>query len=199
VEDALEAFAKYVKAFPENAPSDNPTVTRLVDLCKAGTPKQVKYASIILAKGENFSSLADILRDVVSNLSTSDFDILVRQFSFLKSMASYANELYTKYDTKIIGFVLNNVLMQNTSLASESDEDWVPYDELESEGKAKVLGLKILLKPLLIQENNSESRLNFAKSLMKLFRNLLVSDGELTKEQNTPYLFIHVVHLSRHI
>jgi hypothetical protein len=190
VEDALEALAKYVKAFPENSPSDQDSVSRLADLCKQGTPKQVKYASIILAKGEHYSILADLLHDVVPNLSTKHFDNLVRQFSFLKAMSSYANELYTKYDTTVISFILNEVLMKNSRMATENDEDWVPYDELESEGKAKVLGLKILLKPLLLQNDVSESRIAFAKSLMKLFRNLLSTDGELTKEQNTPYLFL---------
>jgi hypothetical protein len=160
---------------------------KLVHYAKNGTPTQVKNATVILAKGEQYQLLQEILDEVVYSLSTDDYERLVRQFSFLKPMAFYANHIYAKHDTEIIAFIINNVLMKNTTLAKDEDQDWTPYENLENEGKAKVLGLKILLKPLLILEDDSSAKVTFATSLMKLFRTLLVSDGELLQDQTTPY------------
>ena len=85
-------------------------------------------------------------------------------------------------------FIVSQVLMKNVKTGDGSETEWTPYEGLEDEGKAKVLALHIVVKPLLIESESS--RLSFAKSAMKLCRKLLAADGELMTSGNTWYFFV---------
>ncbi len=85
-------------------------------------------------------------------------------------------------------FIVSQVLMKNVKIGNGRETEWTPYESLEDEGKAKILALQIVIKPLLIQSDSN--RLPFAKSAMKLCRKLLAADGELMTSGDTWYFHL---------
>ncbi|KAJ3361606.1 hypothetical protein HDU91_003842, partial [Kappamyces sp. JEL0680] len=67
----------------------------------------------------------------------------------------------------------------------ENDVEWVPFENLEAEGKAKVFGLELLVKPLLIRSEEQQASIEVVKSVMKLCRALLKGEGELLSDNST--------------
>lgn len=70
-----------------------------------------------------------------------------------------------------------------------SGMEWVKFADLEDVGKAKVLGLKILIKALLATANDPVLDIASAKSVMKICRTLLQKEGELLSDESTPMAF----------
>lgn len=63
VADAVEAMAKFCKAFPLEARQDVKVVHRLVELATKGSLRQAKNAAIILSKGgfeDECSKIAEV-------------------------------------------------------------------------------------------------------------------------------------------
>jgi sister-chromatid-cohesion protein PDS5 len=174
VTDAVEALSKFVKAFPENTPKSPETIQRLLKYSQNHNESLSKNATIILTKTS--ANLESVLKTIVKELSV-DYDKLLCQFSFIKAIAFYQNEIYQKYESEITNFIINQVLLKNTSTQTE---DFVDFNELESEGKCKLLGLKIMIKSLIIDPN--ESKLEVCKLVLNLVRKILANDGELVDE-----------------
>ena len=121
-----------------------------------------------------------------------DYRTLVPKLACIKSLAYYCNSEYSKFSSQVINLIVSKILMKNEKTGDGKEAEWMVFEELENEGKAKVLGLKILVKPLLINSPNNPPLIDIAKSVMKLFRTLLMSDGELLSSANTWYYLIYV-------
>ena len=120
---------------------------------------------------------------------TLDFKTLIPKLACIKSLAYYCNSEYSPFSSQVINLIVSKILMKNEKVGDGKEADWSTFEELEDEGKAKVLGLKILVKPLLIDSPENPPLVDIAKSVMKLCRTLLASDGELLSSGNTWYFY----------
>ncbi|KAI8925749.1 armadillo-type protein [Entophlyctis helioformis] len=181
VGDALEALARYLKTFPQDAPKDAAVVAKLQELALSGSPEQAKHAMIALAQGKHTEACTQTVQTIVSNLSL-DNDKLVAHLLVLNAAARYAYQTaYRPSVMPIMNFIIKQVLLANRSEPSDDALDWIEYSDLDKDGKVKILCLKLAVKPLLSMADGEEdsSKMDLAKPALKLLRSVLDNAGEI--------------------
>ncbi|RIA91799.1 armadillo-type protein [Glomus cerebriforme] len=185
VEDSLEALSKLAKAFPDEASQDSEIIQRYTQFALKGSPRQAKFAAIILTHIRQKQQLcSDLFKEIIPNLSVTSPNI-VSYLSVLSQCVFYMPTIYEQKSDAITNFIVKELIMKNRNKATAGDKtEWVDDDELDVECKAKVLGLKVLVNRLLsIAE--TENALDLAKPVFKLLWTLIRGGGELTPDKST--------------
>ncbi|KAH6587489.1 hypothetical protein BASA61_006214 [Batrachochytrium salamandrivorans] len=180
VGDALAALSRYIRTFPDESPKEPVATARLRQLALGDNPEQAKNAMIVLALGEHDDICREIVSTLVENLSLENED-LVSKLACLQAAARYAySSSFITSVVPIMNFIIKEVLLVNHVEAAEDAPDWIDYVNLDMEGKIKIMSLKLAVKPLLYMdsENEDESKLDLAKSVIKMLRMILDNSGE---------------------
>ncbi|CAG8655996.1 17009_t:CDS:10, partial [Rhizophagus irregularis] len=185
VEDSLEALSKLAKAFPDEAYQDSETIQRYMQFALNGSPRQAKFAAIILTHIRQKQQLcSDLFKKIIPNLMVTSPNIL-SYLSVLSQCALYMPTTYEQQSDTITNFIVKELIMKNRNKATPGDKaEWVDDDELDDECKAKVLGLKVLVNRLLAIAE-TESAQDLAKPVFKLLWTLIRGGGELISDKST--------------
>ncbi|CAB4432910.1 unnamed protein product [Rhizophagus irregularis] len=185
VEDSLEALSKLAKAFPDEAYQDSETIQRYMQFALNGSPRQAKFAAIILTHIRQKQQLcSDLFKKIIPNLMVTSPNIL-SYLSVLSQCALYMPTIYEQQSDTITNFIVKELIMKNRNKATPGDKaEWVDDDELDDECKAKVLGLKVLVNRLLAIAE-TESAQDLAKPVFKLLWTLIRGGGELISDKST--------------
>lgn len=70
--------------------------------------------------------------------TTSDTKDVVAALSALKALAAYDKDVYMEYDSKVLNFIVKQVLLHNDTNEAVDDTDWIEFEQLADAGKAKV-------------------------------------------------------------
>nr|KAJ3419747.1 hypothetical protein HK105_006552 [Polyrhizophydium stewartii] len=188
VADPLGALARYVKAFPHEAPQDARAVERLRELALSDVPEVAKCAMIVLAQGEHADACQSVVEPMLDVLQTilADLDVqhpgIVAHLACLQAAARYAyRSSFLANVVPIMNFIVKEVLLVNTHEPNDDDPDWLDYSELPVAGKIKIMALKLDVKPVLTidSEDDEAPKLELAGSVIKMLRRILDSSGEI--------------------
>ncbi|CAJ0745043.1 23507_t:CDS:10 [Entrophospora sp. SA101] len=160
-EDSLEVLSKLAKTFPDETPQERGHIERFMKLSLEGTPKQAKFATIILGHVRQKDQLCTLSQCVL-----------------------YAPIVYEEKSDSITNFIVKEILMKNYHKAVPGDDvEWVEDHVIDDECKAKIMGLKVLVNRLLTVSDR-EVAVELAKPIFKLFWNLIREGGELLAVHN---------------
>ncbi|KAK6092673.1 Sister chromatid cohesion protein pds5 [Batrachochytrium dendrobatidis] len=180
VRDALLALTRYIKTFPGEAPSQPKLTIKLKQMALGDDLIMAKSAMIVLALGGQDDQCVDIVNTILPEL-TLDNPVLVTKLACLQAAARYAYQSsFLSNVVPIMNFIIKKVILVNQTEASEQVLDWVDYDDLAPEGKIKIMSLKLAVKPLLNLNDEQEdaSKMDLAKSVLKMLRMILDNSGE---------------------
>ncbi|RHZ63282.1 hypothetical protein Glove_330g114 [Diversispora epigaea] len=181
VEDSLQAFSKLSIASPDEIPQDREFVRRFMDYALEGSPRQAKFAAIILGHVRYRENICrDLLNEIIPKLSL-DTPHLLANLSALSQCVFYSPETFDEKEVAITDFILMLLTTNAQHTTQESNIDWIDDDELSDEFKAKVLGLKVLVNRLLAPKAAAD----LAKKVFKLLWTLIREGGELLKDKST--------------
>ncbi|KAJ3276604.1 hypothetical protein HDV01_004137 [Terramyces sp. JEL0728] len=176
LDETIQALAHGIKVFPDEFPKSTDMVQVILNLALSGNLVCSQNATLILARA-NFEEECKQVLELADNLTT-DYGELVPKLGALLSLAYYNTSLYNQKNQEIMTFIITKILMKNCD--RDSEQDWVEFIDLNSESKAKILGLKILVKPLLVEKNDQ-----IGQSVIKLLKTIILNDGELLKDEST--------------
>ncbi|KAJ3324101.1 hypothetical protein HDV06_000642 [Boothiomyces sp. JEL0866] len=176
LDETIQALAHGVKVFPDEFPKSGEIVQVLLNLALSGNLVCSQSATLVLSKCGYENECKQILQ--LSDNLTTDFEELVPKLGSLLALSYHNTLLYNQRNQEIKTFIITQILMKNQE--RDSEQDWVEFNELKNESKAKILGLKILVKPLLVEKNDQ-----IAMSVVKLLKTIILNDGELLKDEST--------------
>ncbi|KAJ3315397.1 hypothetical protein HDV04_002939 [Boothiomyces sp. JEL0838] len=176
LDETIQALAHGVKVFPDEFPKSPEIVQVLLHLALSGNLLCSQNATLILSKCGYDNECKQILQ--LAESLTTDYEDLVPKLGSLLALSLHNTALYNQKNQEIMRFIITQVLMKNHT--RDSEQDWVEFNELNNESKSKVLGIKILVKPLLVERNEQ-----IAQSVVKLLKTIILNDGELLKDEST--------------
>ncbi|KAJ3054863.1 hypothetical protein HK097_000619, partial [Rhizophlyctis rosea] len=179
-EEALRALARFARSLKGDVPRDGNTVERYKEFALKGTQKQAKFAAMLLAHLDDGEDVVEeILQTILADLSLEN-EHLAPQLVTLGQFALHASKAFEPHQQQITTFVVNDVLRKNPAATKDTemdlDDQWVDYENLDTNGQLKVVGVKLLVKRLLALEDDAGDAVT---PILKLLRRTLEKEGEL--------------------
>ena len=185
--ETLRACAEFAKNRPQDIPHDRKFIQTLIHFALYGTPpKAAKYAvSILIAASDRKEMHAkDLLEKSTTDWKYGEDHFLARlaTISQLSVMdAKFADEI----SDKILEITTQQVLLQVRTRANDTDPSWQPDSELDDECQAKLWSIKVLVNRLRGAEDPEVAK-ETAAPVFKLLNALILKEGEISKQNNTP-------------
>lgn len=198
--DTLKACAGFAKSYPNDMPQERKLLQALVSFALTGKPPAAaKHAVSILmysAKRKDMYAV-DLIKRCVKDFTFGEEHFLAK-LACLAQLVLLAPEQCEEENDAIMD-IARDVLLNVRNPASEEDRNnedalWVEDDVLDDECKAKLLAVRILVNRLrahtekLKSSDDIESfkRTEIPKAVMKMLMQLIVKEGELSKNADTP-------------
>ncbi|KAK0748582.1 armadillo-type protein [Apiosordaria backusii] len=186
VAETLKACSTYARKYPKDVPMDRDFVQTLVSFALLGQPPKVaKHAvNILLSKQDNKSTVyaKDLLQRIFKDWTYGSKHFL-NKLSAVSQLELLAPKVTHAAEDKILNMI-EHILTEVRTEASDRDPEWVDDAELDEECQAKCLALKTVANRLrsMDADEAKESGAEVWKMLMKLIR----TKGELCKTKDTP-------------
>lgn len=192
VVESLKACASYARKYPSEIPSDRKFTQMMVNFALYGKPwKAAKYAvNILLAKkGEkSLQNATELFQKVMKDWKYGAPHFL-NKLAIVAQLELLAPKVTLDHDQAILSMI-QDILKNVRANASENDPAWVDDADMDEECLAKCLALKILVNRLRAEDqdrNDSEDDLQQrAKPVFKMLKTLIVKEGEMCKDKETP-------------
>lgn len=189
VVDILKAYASYAKKYPEDVSFDRSFTQTLMNYAMYGTPpKAAKFAvNILLAKGDDKGKVTatNLLRKTMQNIAYGKPNF-VNKLATISQLERLAPTVTVDEGDAIQTLTVNTILRTvHTDAKPGQDPSWVDDADMDEEIQAKCLALRILVNQALAnqEEPDAETRV---KTVYKLLRTFVVSEGEFCKVKDTP-------------
>ncbi|KAF1732147.1 Sister chromatid cohesion protein pds5 [Beauveria bassiana] len=187
--DILKAYSSYAKKYPKDVSLDRSFIQTLTNYAMYGTPpKAAKFAiNIMLAKDDDKSKVTatNLLRKAMQ-------DIAYGKPHFLNKLATLSQlELLTPTVTMDEGdaiqdLTIKSILRQvHTDAKPGAEPAWVDDADMDEEIQAKCLALRILANQAIANQNEADAETK-VKTVFKLLKTFVVSEGEFCKVKDTP-------------
>ncbi|KAK7205746.1 armadillo-type protein [Myxozyma melibiosi] len=185
--DTLKACAGFARKYPDEFPQDRQFLDALVKFATKGSPGEAKHAVKILLQSKKKHAYA---RDLLGFCTKFDIEdpYFLSQLAALAELVKGASAIVETEIDRITSFLIKNLVVKNRTKATEEDKEWVEDEQLEDECKAKILALRILVNRLRAAAT-SDTAVEIARPVLKLLNSLIVNDGEMSKDADTPLHF----------
>ncbi|OAA74130.1 bimD protein [Cordyceps fumosorosea ARSEF 2679] len=189
VVDILKAYASYAKKYPNDVALDRSFIQTLTNYAMYGTPpKAAKFAiNIMLAKNDDKSKVTatNLLRKTMQNLEYGKSHFL-NKLATISQLERLAPSVTMDEGDKIQDVTIKSILRQvHTDARPGADKSWVDDADMDEEIQAKLLALRILTNQAISNEDEADSETR-VKTVFKLLKTFVVSEGEFCKVKDTP-------------
>lgn len=184
--DFLKALASFAKDGNNKIPSDRKFVQALKDFALYGTPAKVaKYAISILTTTERKElHLKDLLDKSVEDWTYGSKHFLTK-LATLSQLTLMDPKSTEDASDEILDITTTKVLLKTQTAKSDDDPEWQADGEVDQECEAKSWALKTLVNRLRTTED-AETAKKLSIPVFKVLNALIVKDGELSKQNDTP-------------
>ncbi|KAM3083145.1 Sister chromatid cohesion protein pds5 [Clarireedia jacksonii] len=185
----LKACAVFAKSKTESKslPKDRKFVSTLINYALYGTPpRAAKYAVTLLMAATERKEMH--IKDLLDK-TTKDWkyggDHYLTKLAAISQLQLLGAKIAEDYNDDILEITTQNILLKVRTPAKETDPLWQSDDELDEECQAKCWALKILVNKLRTVETPEEAKI-VAQPVYKLLHALIVGNGEISKQKDTP-------------
>jgi sister-chromatid-cohesion protein PDS5 len=184
--DTLKALASFAKDGNNKIPSDRKFIQALKDFALYGTPAKVaKYAVSILTTTERKEMhLKDLLDKSVENWTYGSPHFLTK-LATLSQLTLLDPKSTEDASDEILDITTAQILLKTQTSKSDDDPEWQADGEVDEECEAKSWALKILVNRLRIT-TGAETAKKLSVPVFKVLNALIVKNGELSKQNDTP-------------
>ncbi|KAI1433607.1 armadillo-type protein [Xylaria sp. CBS 124048] len=186
--ETLKACSSYSRKYPTEIPNDRKFTQALINYALFGQPaKSAKYAvNVLMARNDQKSvvSATDLLQKAMKDWEHGTPHFLNKLVA-ISQLELLASKITADANDEILDMALKNILFQVRTEAKDSDPEWVSDAEMDEECQVKLWALKLIVNRLRGIHDQEETK-ELAPPVFKLLRNLLKSQGEICKTQNTP-------------
>ncbi|KAI9100571.1 armadillo-type protein [Phlyctochytrium arcticum] len=182
--DALKTLARFARTFPEDIEVTQDLEARLVGFAQGSDPRHAKPAVVVLAQLPNAEDLCSAVHEKIVEGLHVDNESLVAHLAALAALFQVGMIQNDEHITIITNFIVRNILLSNQEETEVSEQDWKDVSQLGWKGNAKILGLKVLTRRVLAAEDHAQAEI--AAPVLKLFRRIFETEGELVKDKTTP-------------
>ncbi|OAA74636.1 bimD protein [Akanthomyces lecanii RCEF 1005] len=189
VVDILKAYASYAKKYPKDVSLDRSFTQTLTNYAMYGTPpKAAKYAiNIVLAKDDDKSKITatNLLRKTMQDLAYGK-PHFINKLATISQLERLVPSVTVDEGDAIQDLTIKSILRQvHTDAKPGADPSWVDDADMDEEIQAKCLALRILANQAIANQNEPDSETRI-KTVFKLLKTLVVSEGEFCKVKDTP-------------
>ncbi|KAI0047729.1 cohesin-associated protein Pds5 [Auriscalpium vulgare] len=184
VEVGLQALAAVASWDEKLAPTDKRTAERVMRFVLDSNPRQAKFSARLLAKSKNAEdTCTDVVNTISDDLPGVDPDKLVAHIAVLAEFAQSAPEAFELKSEDVVAFLIKGVLMKPIPPDPDdmdTDVEWVEDDSMTPALRARLLSLKVCRNRCLAHVE-SESALEIATPVLKMFNSIMENTGSLKK------------------
>ncbi|PSR74380.1 hypothetical protein PHLCEN_2v9888 [Hermanssonia centrifuga] len=188
VEVCLQAYAAVAQWDEKLAPSDKRTLERLQRFVVDSNHRHAKFAARLLSYTKHRSEIcAEMVETIVEELHNADPDRLVAHIAVLAQFALKAPRAFESKSSVIMPYLIKQVIMAPTPVDEEhmdTDEEWADDVDMTPELQAKVFALKTCRNRCIAQVQTSDSALDVAKPVLRMFTTLLQFSGSFSEDAN---------------
>ena len=186
--ETLRACAEFAKTRPTDLPRDRKFQQTLLNFAQYGTPaKAAKYAVRILMAVSDRKELhsKDLMERMLTNWTYGEEHFLTKLATI--SQLSMEPNMVEEYGDEIIDVTIQQILLKVQTAAKDTDPSWQAETELDEECEAKCWALKILVnKAKTFADTDPAKGKAIATPIFKLLNKLIIKEGELSNNNNTP-------------
>jgi sister-chromatid-cohesion protein PDS5 len=187
--DTLKALASFAKSPQNKIPKDRKFVSTLLSFAKYGTPpKAAKYAiSILIASTDR----KEIHTKDLLDYATQDWEYggayFLTKLATICQLTLLDPKTTEDANDEILDITTQQVLLKTRTPKFAGDEElvWQSGEQLDEELQAKCWALKTLVNRLRTT-TDPETAKKLAVPVYKLLNALIVKNGELSKQNDTP-------------
>jgi sister-chromatid-cohesion protein PDS5 len=185
--DTLKALASFAKSPENKIPKDRKFVSTLLNFAKYGTPpKAAKYAvSILMASADRKEMHTKDLLDSATQDWEYGGDHFLTKLATICQLTLLDPKTVEDANDEILDITTHQILLQTRTSKSDDDPAWQAESELDEECQAKCWALKTLVNRLRTT-TDLETAKKLAIPVYKLLNALIVKNGELSKQNDTP-------------
>lgn len=186
--ETLRTLAQFAKARPKDLPKDRKFVEALVKFALYGTPaKAAKYAvrTLLAATDRKEMHVKDLLDKTTKDWTFGE-DHFLTKLATMSQLELLDSKLTGDSEDDILEITTRQILLQVRTVKEPGDPSWQPESEMDEECQAKVWALKTLVNRLRATADDAENAQKLAAPVYKVLNILIVKEGELSKEDNTP-------------
>lgn len=189
VVDILKAYASYAKKYPKDVSLDRSFTQTLTNYAMCGAPpKAAKYAiNIMLAKDDDKSKVTatNLLRKTMQGLAYGK-PRFINKLATISQLERLVPSVTVDEGDAIQDLTIKSILRQvHTDAKPGADPSWVDDADMDEEIRAKCFALRILANQAIANQNEPDSETRI-KTVFKLLKTLVVSEGEFCKVKDTP-------------
>lgn len=185
--ETLRACAEFAKNRPDDIPHDRKFVKALIDFALYGTPpKAAKYAvSILMAASDRKEMhVKDLLEKTTIDWKFGE-DHFLTKLATMSQLSIIDSKFTEEVSDAILEITTQEVLLKVRNPAQDTDSSWQSDTELDEECQAKLWAIKVLVNRLRGIEDADSAKQN-AVPVFKLLNALIVKEGEISKQNDTP-------------
>ena len=185
--DNLKACASFAPKFPKEIPQERKFVQAMTSFALLGTPSEAaKYAvSIIMTTSDKKEMLAkDLVKKCVNGFEYGEKGFLSRLATLSQLMLLAPDEVDDESDS-VIDIAIKGILLQVRKPSTEAFDAYWWSTTVDSECDAKCWALKILVNRIR-SHPTPETLSEHAAPVYNLLSTLIIKDGEVAPEKNTP-------------
>ncbi|TGO29237.1 hypothetical protein BPAE_0017g00450 [Botrytis paeoniae] len=184
----LKACAVFAKSKTESKslPKDRKFAQTLVSYASFGTPpRAAKYAITLLMAATDRKEMhaKDLLEKSTKEWKYGEGHFLTK-LAAISQLQLLSPKIADDFSDEILEITTQELLLQVRTPAKDTDPKWQNDDELDEECQAKCWALKILVNRLRTVEETEVKTV--AQPVFKVLNKLIVDNGELSKQQDTP-------------
>jgi sister-chromatid-cohesion protein PDS5 len=185
--DTLKALASFAKSHKSKIPRDRKFVNTLLSFAKYGTPpKAAKYAvSILMASTDRKEMHTKDLLDFATQDWEYGGDHFLTKLATICQLTLLDPKTTEDANDEILDITTQQILLKTRTPKSDDDPAWQPESQLDEECQAKSWALKTLVNRLRTTTDPDTAK-KLAVPVYKLLNALIVKNGELSKQNDTP-------------
>ena len=185
--ETLRACAEFAKNRPGDVPHDRKFIQTLINFALYGTPPKVaKYAVRILmaASDRKEMHVKDLLEKTITDWKYGE-DYFLTKLATISQLSIMDSKFTEEISDEILDITTQQVLLKVRTPAQDTDASWQSDTELDEECQAKLWAIKVLVNRLRGTEDLDSAK-QIAVPVFKLLNALVVKEGEISKQSDTP-------------
>ena len=187
--DNLKALSHFSKSYPDDLPSEPAFFDAMETIMNGDDYRKAKQATSIICRSPKFRHRVTKLAEAaVDDLAFGTERFLVNLAVICQCTLLYPDAIEHRANA-VTTFCAKELLTKNRlQTSADDDNSWVEDDQLEEEGIAKCIAIKILGNRLRAY-HNTETAAEIAAPVFKALRAVIANMGELSKAEDTPAHF----------
>ncbi|KZT68344.1 hypothetical protein DAEQUDRAFT_812146 [Daedalea quercina L-15889] len=184
VEACLQALAAVSHFDNKLTPSDKRTLDRVMRFVMSSNLRHAKFAARILAEcKDSIEMCVTVVESIADALPCANPDSLAAHMAVLAQLALRTPDAFEQKSDVVTSFLIKKVLMNNQEATDEmdTDEEWVDDFAMSPLLRAKLYALKVCRNRCLAHAT-SETAVEIARPVLKMFTTVLQNAGSLTAE-----------------